>query len=218
MRRRCGCSALPSRTSVSPSCSLTRARAVSPRGRARSRRRCAPAASPARSTPCCLGPASSRSIPTIWSGSAARATRPTWVAAGAVHGGVPRCARRRGRARLLRADPPRRAARGAADEQGAAARASIRAVFVDEYQDTDPSQVRLLQAIAGDGRDLVVVGDPDQSIYAFRGADVRGILEFPTQFPRADGQPAPVAALVDDPAVRRPAAHRVPTDRQAASG
>jgi superfamily I DNA/RNA helicase len=46
-------------------------------------------------------------------------------------------------------------------------------VFVDEYQDTDPSQVRLLQALAGDGRNLVVVGDPDQSIYAFRGAEVR---------------------------------------------
>ena len=68
-------------------------------------------------------------------------------------------------------------------------------VFVDEYQDTDPSQVALLQAIAGDGRDLVVVGDPDQSIYAFRGAEVRGILDFPDQFRRADGSPAPVAAL-----------------------
>lgn len=69
------------------------------------------------------------------------------------------------------------------------------AVFVDEYQDTDPAQVRLLRAIAGDGRDLVVVGDPDQSIYAFRGADIRGILDFPAEFPRADGSPAPVAVL-----------------------
>jgi superfamily I DNA/RNA helicase/RecB family exonuclease len=69
------------------------------------------------------------------------------------------------------------------------------AIFVDEYQDTDPSQVRLLQALAGDGRDLVVVGDPDQSIYAFRGADVRGILEFPAAFPTADGSRAPVVAL-----------------------
>ncbi|MBA2774829.1 MAG: ATP-dependent helicase [Nocardioidaceae bacterium] len=74
-------------------------------------------------------------------------------------------------------------------------RKQYQAVFVDEYQDTDPSQVRLLTALAGDGRDLVVVGDPDQSIYAFRGADVRGILEFPTQFPRTDGSPAPVMAL-----------------------
>ncbi|HWM72630.1 MAG TPA: ATP-dependent DNA helicase [Nocardioides sp.] len=68
-------------------------------------------------------------------------------------------------------------------------------VFVDEYQDTDPSQVALLRAIAGDGRNLTVVGDPDQSIYGFRGSDVRGILDFPAEFPRSDGSPAPVIAL-----------------------
>lgn len=69
------------------------------------------------------------------------------------------------------------------------------AVYVDEYQDTDPAQVRLLHALAGDGRTLVALGDPDQSIYAFRGADVNGILEFPHAFPRADGGPAPVEVL-----------------------
>ncbi|WP_413251871.1 ATP-dependent helicase [Streptomyces spectabilis] len=69
------------------------------------------------------------------------------------------------------------------------------AVFVDEYQDTDPSQVRLLHALAGGGRDLVAFGDPDQSIYTFRGADVNGILRFPADFPRADGTPAPVEVL-----------------------
>ncbi|MFD8969067.1 ATP-dependent helicase [Streptomyces sp. NPDC059568] len=69
------------------------------------------------------------------------------------------------------------------------------AVFVDEYQDTDPAQVRLLGALAGQGRTLVAFGDPDQSIYAFRGADVNGILDFPYAFPRADGRPAPVAVL-----------------------
>ena len=74
-------------------------------------------------------------------------------------------------------------------------RARFRHVFVDEYQDTDPAQVALLRAIAGDGRDLTVVGDPDQSIYGFRGAEVRGILEFPTEFPTADGTPAPVVPL-----------------------
>ncbi|MFT4008445.1 MAG: ATP-dependent DNA helicase [Nocardioidaceae bacterium] len=68
-------------------------------------------------------------------------------------------------------------------------------VFVDEYQDTDPSQVALLRALAGNGGNLVVVGDPDQSIYAFRGADVRGILRFPDEFRAAGGEPAPVAAL-----------------------
>ncbi|WP_079051518.1 ATP-dependent helicase [Streptomyces curacoi] len=69
------------------------------------------------------------------------------------------------------------------------------AVYVDEYQDTDPAQVRLLRALAGGGRTLVAFGDPDQSIYAFRGADVNGILEFPQAFPRADGRPAPVEVL-----------------------
>jgi superfamily I DNA/RNA helicase len=71
------------------------------------------------------------------------------------------------------------------------------AVFVDEYQDTDPAQEELLRRLAGDGRDLVVVGDPDQSIYGFRGADVRGILEFPERFPTIGGDPAPVVALRD---------------------
>ncbi|MCL7382405.1 ATP-dependent DNA helicase [Streptomyces sp. 35G-GA-8] len=69
------------------------------------------------------------------------------------------------------------------------------AVFVDEYQDTDPAQVRLLRALAGGGRALVAFGDPDQSIYTFRGADVNGILDFPYAFPRRDGRPAPVRVL-----------------------
>ncbi len=74
-------------------------------------------------------------------------------------------------------------------------RRQYRVVFVDEYQDSDASQVRLLQSLAGDGRDLVVVGDPDQSIYAFRGADVRGILQFPDDFRSAAGRRADVVAL-----------------------
>src|SRR6478609_5527973 len=74
-------------------------------------------------------------------------------------------------------------------------RARLRHVFVDEYQDTDPGQVALLRALAGDGRDLTVVGDPHQSIYGFRGAEVRGILDFPSEFPRVDGAPADVIAL-----------------------
>ena len=74
-------------------------------------------------------------------------------------------------------------------------RGQFAAVFVDEYQDSDRGQVRLLQAIAGGGRDLVAVGDPDQSIYAFRGADPRGMLRFPDEFPTSAGAPAPVAGL-----------------------
>ncbi|MDT0301499.1 ATP-dependent helicase [Streptomonospora wellingtoniae] len=74
-------------------------------------------------------------------------------------------------------------------------RAAREVVFVDEYQDTDPAQEELLYALAGEGRDLVAVGDPDQSVYGFRGADVRNILEFPRRFPSPGGEPAPVVAL-----------------------
>ncbi|HEX3706643.1 MAG TPA: ATP-dependent DNA helicase [Mycobacteriales bacterium] len=73
--------------------------------------------------------------------------------------------------------------------------ARYRAVYVDEYQDTDPSQEELLRLLAGDGRLLVAVGDPDQSIYGFRGADVRGIVEFPNRFRTAAGESAAVTAL-----------------------
>ena len=74
-------------------------------------------------------------------------------------------------------------------------RTEFKAVFVDEYQDTDPGQTKLLQAIAGDGRDLVVVGDPDQSIYTFRGADVRGLLRFTDEFRTSGGAEAAQIAL-----------------------
>ncbi|GAA1904177.1 ATP-dependent DNA helicase [Streptomyces sodiiphilus] len=80
-------------------------------------------------------------------------------------------------------------------EHTASVRSRYDAVFVDEYQDTDPAQVRLLRALAGDGRDLVVFGDPDQAIYTFRGADVNGILDFPDSFRTRRGTPAPVAVL-----------------------
>src|ERR1700759_4423178 len=68
-------------------------------------------------------------------------------------------------------------------------------VLVDEYQDSDPAQESLLMALAGDGRELIAVGAPDQSIYAYRDDDVRALPEFPDRFRTADGQPAPVVAL-----------------------
>lgn len=60
---------------------------------------------------------------------------------------------------------------------------SIRYVLVDEYQDTNYVQERLLTQLASGTGNLCVVGDEDQSLYRFRGATVRNILEFPDRFP-----------------------------------
>jgi superfamily I DNA/RNA helicase/RecB family exonuclease len=83
----------------------------------------------------------------------------------------------------------------ARDETMQRERGSYDVVLVDEYQDSDPAQESLLLALAGDGRELIAVGDPDQSIYAFRGADLRALTEFPERFRTAAGDPAPVVAL-----------------------
>ena len=64
-------------------------------------------------------------------------------------------------------------------------RRRFRHVLVDEYQDTNHAQYQLVKELVGDTGELCVVGDADQSIYAFRGATIRNILEFERDFPNA---------------------------------
>jgi len=69
-------------------------------------------------------------------------------------------------------------------------RARFQAVLLDEYQDTNVAQAVLMQEVFGDGHPVTAVGDPDQNIYAWRGASLYNLLDFPQQFPCADGAPA----------------------------
>jgi DNA helicase-2/ATP-dependent DNA helicase PcrA len=108
-------------------------------------------------------------------------------------------------------------------------------ISVDEYQDIDATQYQLLRLLAGDGRGLTVIGDPDQAIYGFRGADVALFLRFGEDFPGAATrqltqnyrssrpivtgalQAVAPSSLVPGRTLRaaRPAAAAVPTQRSA---
>ena len=67
----------------------------------------------------------------------------------------------------------------------AAVRAPLEHLIVDEYQDVNPAQERLIELLSADGVELCVVGDDDQAIYQWRGTDVRNIREFTTRHPGA---------------------------------
>ncbi|MCB2186527.1 MAG: UvrD-helicase domain-containing protein [Deltaproteobacteria bacterium] len=82
-------------------------------------------------------------------------------------------------------------------------RQRFRHLLVDEYQDVNPVQVALLQALAGEGATVAAIGDPDQAIYGFRGADRALFDRFASDFPGAETlgltlnyrNPAPLLAL-----------------------
>ena len=71
------------------------------------------------------------------------------------------------------------------DEVLAAYQNRFRYIMVDEYQDTNNAQFELVRLLAGGHRNLCVVGDDDQSIYRFRGANIRNILDFEKVYPDA---------------------------------
>ncbi len=64
-------------------------------------------------------------------------------------------------------------------------RARLDWILVDEYQDVNGAQYQLMRCLVGDSNNLMVVGDPDQSIYGWRGADYRTIMNFEKDFPNA---------------------------------
>lgn len=123
-----------------------------------------------------------------------KAGRPTWMALGQFMGeyldvldfeGVLDYSELIHRAMLLAHDP----------EVQSALHGQYRAIYVDEYQDTDPGQVTLLKALVGPETSLVVVGDVDQAIFGFRGADERALGDFESVFEKVTGKPVETVVL-----------------------
>ncbi len=73
----------------------------------------------------------------------------------------------------------------------AAERRQRRRIFVDEYQDTDPAQIELLKLVAAGADELVLIGDPDQAIYSFRGAEQAAMADIDLHFGWLPGTPRP---------------------------
>jgi DNA helicase II / ATP-dependent DNA helicase PcrA len=80
-------------------------------------------------------------------------------------------------------------------EVGAAERTRYQVVLLDEYQDTSHAQLKLLNALFGNGHPVTAVGDPCQSIYGWRGASAGNLRRFARDFPARSGNPAPVQKL-----------------------
>ncbi|MEZ6139379.1 MAG: UvrD-helicase domain-containing protein [Zavarzinella sp.] len=91
--------------------------------------------------------------------------------------------------------------------------ARFRYILIDEYQDTNTAQYELAKALSKDYRNLCVVGDPDQSIYRWRGSDIRNILDFEKDFPEAK-----VVTLAKNyrstPAILHAASHLIANNRE----
>jgi len=71
-------------------------------------------------------------------------------------------------------------------EAGAATRCAKSHIMVDEYQDINASQARLVRLVAGSSGSVLAIGDPDQAIYSFRGASLKSFLEFSREYPGAE--------------------------------